>query len=157
VDADCGNFQCTGERGCIPCMNGQCQTEPDLFLELLERNGVFGSICAPDYGRVLSALGFEAAGLARKFTLTETPRCNGEPILCCAEGVPEGDCATARAMCVRVDGEPIPNDRQTGWVYDVGGNAVFFDGAFVPPPNSEVQIAYRSTSGDNTTCAEALQ
>lgn len=156
MDADCGNFQCSGDRGCISCVQGSCQTEPDLFLELLERNGVFGSICAPDYGRVLSALGFEAAGLARKFPLTQAPDCNAQPIKCCAANVSDEACNEEAPICVRVDGEPVPNNRGSGWVYDGGSNAVFFDGDLVPPSKAEVQVSY-TVGATNEACRNRLQ
>lgn len=146
-DQDCGNFKC-GEGGCIVCENNQCVAKADKFLELLERNGVFGSICAPDYGTVLGALGFEAAGLSRKFELTKFPNC--------AEQV---ECGSGTApICVKVDGEVIPNDRLDGWVWDPSSNAVFFDGGFVPPTDAPIEVSYRIAVGDRAlSCETAVQ
>lgn len=157
TDTDCGNFQCSGGVGCISCLSGQCATDRNLFLELLEQNGVFGSICSPNYGAVLGALGFEAAGLSRKFELTKIPDCFDDPVKCCAEGVSDEQCATETTLCVLVNGQPIANDRATGWVYDSGSNAIFFDGEFVPPPRAEVQVKYRDiANGDPTQCNDVL-
>jgi hypothetical protein len=65
------------------------------------------------------------------------------------------DCGngTKAQMCVKVAGNLIPNDRATGWTYDLQANAVFFDGSFVPPTSSEVDISYRvSTTGKELSC-----
>lgn len=132
TDQDCGNFKC-GEEGCIACENATCVAKAERFVPLLERNGIFGSICAPDYGIVLGALGFEAAGLSRKFELTKFPDCSQQV-----------ECGTATApVCVKVAGEVIPNDRATGWVWEPSANAIFFDGSFVPPTDAPVEVTYR--------------
>lgn len=131
-DQDCGNFQCANGVGCVRCNNGQCVADAESFSQLLQNNGIFGSIC-DDYSQVLDALGFEAAGLSRKFPLTKyidctkTVPCNGKE----------------ETICVQVGEQFIPNDRQTGWVYDSSSNAVFFDGSFVPPTDAPIQVSYR--------------
>ncbi|MBK6683507.1 MAG: hypothetical protein IPG45_03475 [Deltaproteobacteria bacterium] len=157
VDQDCGNFKCTGDKGCIPCTNARCTADPALFLELLSRNGVFGSICAPDYGVVLGSLGFEAAGLARKFQLTKFPDCAKE-VKCCDKDVAEEACTTNARVCVRVNGKVIPNERQTGWVYEPGSNAIFFDGAFVPPTDAAIEVLYKKSGADKAlSCETAIR
>ena len=158
ADGDCGAFVCEDGRGCVSCEQGTCRTEPRRFLELLERNGVFGSICESDYGGVLDALGFEAAGLARKFDLSIIPNCGGDPVPCCAEGVDPDACTDEAPICVTVDGAPVPNQRDAGWVYDAASNAVFFDGRYVPPAGSTVQVAYTAFPNGNTdSCRARLQ
>lgn len=151
-DLQCGNFVCSGGRGCISCSADRCQASPEGFLELLERNGVFGSICEQQFDRVLGALGFEAAGLARQFPLSLAPNCV-ESVPCCSDSVPEAECGVVAPLCVKLDGSVIANDRGSGWIYDVGANAIFFDGAFVPPPQSELQVSYTvAINGSNETC-----
>lgn len=144
TDQDCGNFKCgpNDDTGCIACQAGSCSLQPQYLSELLEQNGIFGSICNEDYGPVLDALGFEAAGLARKFPLTKLPDCTGK-VKCCAAGENEETCAREERVCVRVNGQPIPNERSSGWVYESSSNAVFFDGGFVPPTDAEITVAYR--------------
>ncbi len=157
-DQECGNFKC-GERGCISCESNACTTDSGRFAELLQKNGIFGSICAQDYGVVLDALGFEAAGLKRKFELTKFPDCalgNQNPIPCAPGDEPVADGPTA-PFCVKVNGEVIPNDRATGWVYESGSNAVFFDGNFVPPTDATIEVSYRLSTADKPlSCAEIL-
>jgi hypothetical protein len=157
VDQDCGNFKCGDDIGCVTCENNACNLKGDLFLQLLERNGIFGSICDADYGRVLNALGFEAAGLSRKFELTKFPDCSKG--VCCGVEDAEGNCDTPEVpVCVRVNGEVIANNRASGWVYEAGGNAVFFDGTFVPPTDADIQVSYRIAPGDEAlSCDAALQ
>ncbi|MCC7384068.1 MAG: hypothetical protein IT384_19655 [Deltaproteobacteria bacterium] len=142
---DCGNFKC-GDEGCVSCDNGQCVAKATGFLDLLQRNGIFGSICAPDYGVVLGALGFEAAGLRRKFELTRFPDC--------AKRVP---CNGAEAsVCVKVGDQFIANERATGWVYEPGSNAVFFDGSFVPPTDATIEVSYRISAANKALSCEAV-
>jgi hypothetical protein len=156
TDQGCGNFKC-GERGCITCENATCALPADRFLTLLNDTGVFGSICDPDYGRVLGSLGFEAAGLSRKFTLTKFPDC-ASSVPCCAADVPAEQCNDKEAICVRVDGTIIPNDRAAGWVYDASGNAIFFDGSYVPPTDATISVSYTRAPGDMAlSCAANLQ
>jgi len=148
TDQDCGNFKCD-EGGCIVCENAQCVAKGDRFVELLERNGIFGSICSDDYGSVLDALGFEAAGLQRKFEL-------GDKFADCAQQIECGD-GTA-PMCVKVNDEVIENNRQSGWVYEPSSNAIFFDGEFVPPTDADIVVSYRLSPGDKANgCDTALQ
>lgn len=138
----CGNFKC-GNAGCITCDNAKCNLSANGFNELLKRNGVFGSICEPDYSTVLGALGFEAAGLKRKFGLTKKPDC--------ARRVPCG--TTEEGICVKVGEQVIPNDRATGWTYEPGSNSIFFDGDFVPPTAAAVTVSYRpSATGVALSC-----
>lgn len=155
--SQCGSFLCEDGLPCVVCgvNSGQCELPSNNFLSLLETNGIFGSICDPDYGAVLGALGFEAAGLSRKFEMTEVPDCNAT-VPCCA-GSDEASCTTEATVCVKVDGEPLANDRATGWVYDSGSNAIFFDGSFVPPPGAEVLVSYQlHAAADRTICSDKL-
>lgn len=155
IDQDCGNFRCSDDNGCIRCENAVCGLSAPNFLELLEDNGVFGSICDPDYGKVLGALGFEAAGLARKFELTKGPKCDlrdDQLISCCDDGVDEATCTEKSFVCVRVNGEAIPNDRATGWVWESGSNAIFFDGSFVPPTDADITVSYKAAPNEALNC-----
>ena len=146
IDQDCGNFKCSDDRGCITCDNNQCNLSSDRFIQLLERNGVFGSICNPDYAVVLGALGFEAAGLRRKFELTKYPDCS-KPVECGANTSP---------VCVRVNGAILPNDRGTGWVWEPTSNAIFFDGDFVPPTDAKIEISYSIARAGAAEATSAL-
>jgi len=138
LPASCGtSAQCGG----LPCQGGTCQPDPQAFIEVLRRNGIFESICSEDYGPVLDQLGFDAAGLSRRFDLSLFPDCT-ETVPCCAEGVADADCDTETQVCVKIDGEVAPNDRAEGWIYDEGGNAVFFDGDELPSPGSSIAVSY---------------
>lgn len=155
TDQECGNFKC-GDAGCVRCENTQCILRSDSFLGLLEKNGIYGSICAPDYGEVLGSLGFEAAGLKRKFELTKNADCS-KTVPCCADGVADEQCTEKAPVCVKVSGQPIPNDRLTGWVYEAAAHAIFFDGGFVPPTDAPVSISYRITRASTSlSCTSAL-
>lgn len=139
----CGAASCTSPANCggLPCVDGSCQEDPAAFVEVLRQNGIFESICADDYGPVLDQLGFDAAGLSRRFDLSLFPNCN-ESVPCCEAGVEEDACEVRAPVCVRVDGEVVSNDRGAGWIYDEGGNAVFFDGDELPSPGAQVEVSY---------------
>jgi hypothetical protein len=156
TDQDCGNFKC-GDAGCVTCASGACNVSVQNFVLLLQRTGVFGSICSEDYSQVLSALGYEAAGLRRKFELTKNADCT-QKVKCCDMGVDDMACKTETPMCVKVNGAPIPNDRATGWVYEASSNAVFFDGSFVPPTDASVTVSYKlSRASTPLSCTTALK
>ncbi len=139
-DDQCGGDLCNGEP-CARCGDdGTCSVQADAILALLGQNGIFQSICSDDYGPVLDALGFGAAGLSRKFSLSQNPDCR-ETVPCCGDSEP--DCDLEAPLCVTVDGEVVPNDRETGWIYDLGSNSVFFDGDEVPGPGARVVLRYR--------------
>ena len=155
IDQDCGNFKCSDDpngnledaRGCITCENNTCGINATRFIQLLERNGVFGSICNPDYAKVLGALGFEAAGLRRKFNLTKFPDCS-KHVQC-------GGNATS-PVCVRVNGAAIPNQRGNGWVWEPTSNSIFFDGDFVPPTDADIEITYTIARAGAAEATKAL-
>jgi len=146
--ADCGNFKCSGQD-CIACANTKCEIAGDRFMNVLSDNGVFGSICSEQYKDVLEPLGFEAAGLKRKFGLTKKPDCT-RFVACNGVDVP---------MCVTVGGVVIPQGRaMNGWVYEPGSNSIFFDGAsYVPPPGATITVSYRASQTDSALTCEGIQ
>ncbi len=145
--AQCGSAQCSGQS-CFTCDAGACNLSGEGFLGVLVDNGIYGSLCAPQYSTVLEPLGFSAAGLRRKFEITKFPDCS--KIVPCTEG-------SEVPICVRVDGQIIPQG-PTGWVYEAGSNAIFFDGDFVPPPQAVVSVSYRAAPGEQAiSCASQQQ
>lgn len=134
------------------------------YIELACRTGgVIANMCAADYSTALDALGANAAGLLRKFTLSR-PFCDIEAgpdltllteddvaIDCDDDGDKNGDldgalCVTARGLGSSEGGEAlVPRTNQDGtenWQYEPGTNSVRFDNAFLPSPGSAVQIRY---------------
>lgn len=143
TDRDCGTIACEDGQGCIRCLDNVCQAERERFLPLLERTGIFASIC-DDYDEVLDSLGFEAAGLTRKFELTRFPVCSaGSVVPCCDDDVPDDECMAEAPVCVKIDGLVVPNDRASGWIYEPTTNSVFFDGEVIPPTGAQVSLTYR--------------
>jgi hypothetical protein len=88
--------------------------------------GVFGSICAEDYGPVLDELGLESAGLRRVFPLSSRP----DP----------------DTLVVEVDGVEIDRDPATGWQYDEPAQSIRFDGVYLPPAGALIHVRYRVLS-----------
>lgn len=156
MDTECGNFKCADGLGCAQCAANACTLPSNRFLELLGQTGIFGSICSPAYDVVLGKLGFEAAGLSRKFGLTKNADCT-KKVKCCADGVAAEACTTEEFVCVKVGGQVIPNDRTTGWVYEPSSNSVFFDGDFIPSTDATISISYRlSPAAGPLSCNTAL-
>jgi len=93
--------------------------------------GSSASICAADFSVTLSQLGLTVAGLGRKFVLSQTP-----------------DPATV-VVRVRAPGEQdwteIVESPTEGWRLDLGENAVYFDGSYVPPPEADIEVEYSNT------------
>ena len=134
---DCGLTTCSGNQNCMTCSDGQCQIDSSSFIALLEKNGIFRSICAQDYGPVLNALGFEIAGLDRKFQLSQTPDCvTNHPL-----------CPTTSPLCVVINDTLVPNDPNLGWIYESSSQSIFFGGEFVPPAGSSIEIRYLTAPG----------
>lgn len=89
-------------------------------------SGIFGSICAVDYGPMLDELGLESAGLRRVFPLSYP--------------------AEALSVTVFVDGIEIAMDQSTGWRYDVPTQSIRFDGSYIPPAGTVIHVRYRVRS-----------
>ncbi|HBU47025.1 MAG TPA: hypothetical protein DEB46_01820 [Myxococcales bacterium] len=120
--------------------------------------GVFASICEDDYSSTLDRLGANAAGLRRFFKLSRrdevdlgcdaTLGTSDDPMIACGDRTAEEH---GLSVCVRAvdindtSGELkiVPQDRSQGWTFEPASGAVRFNGAFVPAPGSEVEIAYR--------------
>jgi hypothetical protein len=156
ADQDCSNFKC-GTSACGSCQAGQCSIAPQNFKTMLQLNGIYGSMCTPDYGTILNTLGYQAAGLRRKFQLTKGEDCTRQ-VKCCDDSVPDAMCTTMTFVCVKVNGHPVPNDRATGWVWEASDNAIFFDGTLIPPTASTIAVSYRiSPSGGPLSCSMVLK
>ena len=52
--------------------------------------------------------------------------------------------------------QPRSNDRQAGWTYEPGSNSVFFDGDFVPPTASSVNVSYRVSGTDTAIGCDSV-
>ena len=71
-----------------------------------------------------------------------------DPMIGCGERTAEEH---GLSICVRAvdindsSGELkiVPQDRSQGWTFEPASGAVRFNGAFVPAPGTEVEIAYR--------------
>ena len=134
------------------------------YIELACRTGgVIANMCAADYSTALDALGANAAGLLRKYTLSR-PFCDIEAgtdqtlltdddtlIDCDDDGKTNGTldaslCVTARGLGTSEGQEAlVPRLNEDGtenWQYEPGTNSVRFDNAFLPAPGSTVQIRY---------------
>ncbi len=86
------------------------------------------SICANDFSAELEQLGLTVAGLSRKFELSRDP----DP----------------DTVVVRVDAHDgngflvIDEDPTTGWRLQQDVRTIFFDGEYVPPPQSTIEVEY---------------
>lgn len=129
------------------------------YVELACRTGgVVANMCDADYTTALDALGANAAGLLRKFTLSHsvleiewgadcTPDTEDDIFIDCDDdGSKNGDldgpiCVTAADLD---EAEPhlVPRDPNNGWQLEPSTNSVRFDGGFLPKPGTQVQIRY---------------
>lgn len=129
------------------------------FIELACRTGgVVANMCEADYTTALDALGANAAGLIRKFTLSHSvleiewgndcqPDTDDDIFVDCDEdGSTNGE--LDGPLCVTAVGldetEPhlVPRNPNTGWELEAPTNSVRFDGNFLPKPGTQVQIRY---------------
>jgi hypothetical protein len=135
------------------------------FIELACRtNGVVANICEQDYALALDRLGANAAGLLRRFPLSDGenieagPDCelftSDDPILDCDKNDRFDDeidgplCVSARPIdSAAGDEKLISRDLVSGWTWDDANKVVRFDGNFVPAPGSQVTIRYKLQLG----------
>lgn len=90
--------------------------------------GVFHSICAADYGPVLSNLALGTADMSDFFVLTALP--------------------TVSTLEVRVDQVLIYPRPHDGWTYEAARNALVFSGAALPRPGQGITAEYRELFGE---------
>ena len=97
--------------------------EAERYIEVAEATGgLVESVCAADFAPFVETLATSLAGLRRFFPLSAPP----EP----------------DSIEVRVDGVPVARDDTNGWTWLEDERAVTFNGAGVPSPGAELQIAY---------------
>ncbi len=137
------------------------------YIELACRTGgVVANMCEADYSTALDALGANAAGLLRKFTLSQPTRINDgsdcqlfgvdvDPNIDC-DGDGRADGANDGPLCVTAQcvGETAPALKVRGrdWDWEESTSSVRFAGACVPAPNSEIVITYGLRPETDTTC-----
>jgi hypothetical protein len=85
-------------------------------------DGVEGNICETDYDDLMEDMGARIAGPVRVFQLSYA--------------------AIEETIVVEVDGEEIPADMDQGWNYDADYWMVRFDGEYIPPPSTRIEISY---------------
>ena len=87
-----------------------------------QTGGINASICAPDYGNILTEIGEVAFGLKKQFFLTRQ--------------------AQPGTITVTVNG----NSCSTGWSFDIASNSVIFDdaGNCMPQPGDQISIHYET-------------
>jgi hypothetical protein len=104
----------------------------DRYLELVQGlGGSSASICAADFSVTLSQLGLTVAGLGRKFILSQTPDPSSVVVRVRAQG--------------EQDWTEITESPTTGWRLDLGENAIYFDGSYVPPPEADIEVEYSNS------------
>jgi hypothetical protein len=121
----------------------------DRYIEVQEMtNGLFYSICTPDYGPMVEALGIKAAGLRRKFYLSQYPREDTLRVLAYSDGDPacqrmdecsgETICAAGHRCAVELQNA----DDGGVWVWEPEDNAIFFPGDYLPPAGFVIEVAF---------------
>ncbi|HUU00246.1 MAG TPA: vWA domain-containing protein [Myxococcota bacterium] len=121
----------------------------ERYLQVEEvTGGLFYSICEQDYGPVVQALGISAAGMRRKFYLSEQPKLDTMRVMVFApdtagctksDDCAQGDVCTADGHCA----DDLDNISDGGvWTYEGGDNAVFFSESYLPPAGSNIYVAY---------------
>lgn len=84
--------------------------------------GEFHSICSPDFEPVLNSLALTTTGLSFSFTLTALPQ--------------------PGSIEVEVDGVRVHERDLNGWRFDVGDNAIVFEGYAVPRAGQSIKVSY---------------
>ncbi len=143
------------------------------YIELACRTGgVIANMCEADYSTALDALGANAAGLLRKFTISLPTRLNdgtdcvlfGEVadesnLDCDADGRADGELDSPMCVLAQCIGENAARQMVRGvdWVWEDSSSSVRFSGSCVPAPNTKVQIAYGVRAENDTACGGGAQ
>ncbi len=90
-------------------------------------DGIQGNICDTDYRPILGEIGEQIVAPQTVFQLSEQP--------------------VEETIEVMVDDVAIPRDPQEGWTYDDELRTVNFQGSYVPPYGSVIEIRYEMTAG----------
>ncbi len=137
------------------------------YIELACRTGgVVANMCEADYTTALDALGANAAGLLRKFTISLPERLNdGDDCVlfgdaedlnvdCNGDGKQDGE--TDGPLCVKAqcigESEPTLQPRGSVWEWEDSTSSVRFGGSCIPAPNTEVVITYGLRAEGNNPC-----
>lgn len=139
---------------CGPREGGGCAKAPgNRYLDLVEAmGGVQASICDENFADALDAIALDAAGLKRRFALSNRPlaetldvrvtyRCDGDSgdMGACEKVVRECDGAAPSfhgVTCVPKAGDA------DGWTYDARAVAILFHGDSMPGIRSRVVVSY---------------
>ncbi len=142
------------------------------YIELACRTGgVIANMCEADYSTALDALGANAAGLLRKFTISlpgklangsdcvlfgdgEDDDKNVKKLDCDGDGVVTGDNDGPMCVVAQCVGETSTRVMVRGvdWVWEDSTSSVRFSGRCVPAPTTEVTISYGLRSDTDTSC-----
>ena len=102
---------------------GNSASSGDRYYDVsLALEGLFESICTPDWSTTMEELGIGTFSALTRFTLSRLPETS--------------------TIVVTVDGEPVDGDELNGWTYDTETNAISFHGTEVPDPGEIVEITY---------------
>ncbi|MDP2339438.1 MAG: hypothetical protein Q8O67_00660 [Deltaproteobacteria bacterium] len=140
------------------------------YIELACRTGgVIANMCEADYTTALDALGANAAGLLRKFTISLPDRIQDgdDCVLFGADADLNVDCngngkqddeGIDGPMCVSAqcigDAAPTLQPRGSVWEWEDSTSSVRFGGSCIPAPNTEVIITYGLRPEGANPCAQ---
>jgi hypothetical protein len=134
------------------------------YIELACRTGgVVTNLCDNDYSSALDALGANAAGLKRKFILSQFSTMNvGQNCSifdgddhrkdCDGNGSTDDEfdgpiCVYAFPLGVDLPADSpkplVPRSEVNGWTYEADTGSINFRGRFVPKPGTSVEVRYR--------------
>ena len=113
--------------GCVPpgkeFIFGAKAEAAERYTEVVEASGgLIESICAADFAPFVETLATSLAGLRRFFPLSAPP--------------------DSGSIQVFIDGVRITESESDGWAWLSSERAIVFTSQAVPPPGTEVQIAY---------------
>jgi hypothetical protein len=138
------------------------------YIELACRTGgVVANMCEADYSTALDALGANAAGLLRKFTISEPNRLQSGSdctlfgavadeanIDCDGDGGFDGENDAPMCVSAQCVGDESPRllTRGVEWIWEQTTSSVRFSGRCVPAPNTEVVVTYGLRAANDTSC-----
>ena len=144
-----GNDNLVSFSAIVGPLNGGCKDviEPgERYLEVQQMTGgLFYNICEEDYGPVVAELGITAAGLRRKYYLSEIPMVNSIEVLVYSSNDPECtqlDSCQPDRICAAGHRCAHKLSREESWVYQQQDNSILFSGDYLPQAGVTIEVAY---------------
>lgn len=145
--ADCPTgYNCGSRDGGLTtyCIPDSVAAAGSRYFQLTQKtNGIFASICEPDFVEPITELGFTVAGLRTEFDVSRNPQASSIQVRVTGSGTEftewQQNCPSQAFAACGTAGV-------TTWCYDAAKRVVRFTDDCRPPEEATIEIAYRTAN-----------